>query len=347
MQKIKMKKILCIGTATVDIISVVPDENIEKISFANSSNSFLMLESGRKLEAQKISWYFGGGAVNASIAMKRLGIKSSCLVKIGKDTYGKQILQHLNENGINTDNVIVDDSDPTAISILISLHDKNPTIITDRGANTEMKIDELNWNLIKDYDAFYITNLSGESAHIFDPLINFAKNNNIAVISNPGIRQLSENNNFVDTLNSINMLVINLVEAQELLTTFLNMHLIIPAPTKSDDEVTIHSGKVIVRMVDFLAKINALGVELIAITDGKNGAYLYHEGAMHHILLEKVKSIGTVGAGDSFTSTLATLWLDGMDIKNAGYLAAKNAASVVQTIDAQSGLLNYEDLLQQ
>ena len=46
-------------------------------------------EEGRKTEALEISTHVGGGAVNAAVAMARLGLDVAALVKLGKDAAGR------------------------------------------------------------------------------------------------------------------------------------------------------------------------------------------------------------------------------------------------------------------
>ena len=98
-------------------------------------------------------------------------------------------------------------------------------------------------------------------------------------------------------------------------------------------------------MEDFLQAMQEIGVELCVVTDGKKGAYLFHNHQFYHIAARAVPVIGTVGAGDAFSSTLAALWLQGFDIEKAGKMASLNALSVVKQLDAQSGLLDGDTLL--
>lgn len=345
------KKILSIGTATIDYIAVIPDDNVEKINFSNASASFLLLETGRKLEAESINWFYGGGAINAAIAMKKLNHDVDCFVKVGNDNDGAHIMQHLTSLGIGNQHVIKSQNEQTAISFMVSSHDRDPTIITYRGANTSLVIDDVPWDSIADYDAIYITNLSNQSAKIYAPLIDYAHQHNITVISNPGIRQISNvDDGFLDILAKINMFVVNRVEAEELLALYIAQHLVRSFKNLSAEDrkkPILRYGGMMVLVEDFLKALAKTGITLGVITDGKNGAYLYHHhDGFIHIPTQKVEAIGTVGAGDAFSSTLASLWLQDMDLPQAGLLAAKMAESVVKSLDAQSGLMAYDDLLQ-
>lgn len=339
-----MKKILCVGTATVDIIAVIPDENIEQMKFSNASAAFLMLETGRKMEMENIGRFYGGGAINAAVAMKKIGHKVDCFVKIGNDQNGENIMKHLRKMKIGCENIAVCQKNQTAVSILVSAHEQNPTILTHRGANAQITKNETPWEKIKNYEAIYITNLSNQSAKIYTPIIENAHKNNVKVISNPGIRQITNmNEKFIEVLAKIDMFVVNRIEAEELLNLFIQKQLVKPKKINNKKPI-LKNGKLSVYVEEFLKVIENIGVELAVVTDGKNGAYLYHKSKFIYAKTKTVKTIGTVGAGDAFCSTLAALWLKGENINKAAKLATKNAMEVVKKLDAQSGLMSYSEL---
>ena len=85
-------KILTVGSAMMDTIAIIDSSRIERMSMLNADSSFLLLEEGRKTEAEEISTHPGGGAVNAAVAMARLGMDVSLLAKLGTDARAEAIL---------------------------------------------------------------------------------------------------------------------------------------------------------------------------------------------------------------------------------------------------------------
>jgi ribokinase len=65
-------KVLTIGSAMIDTIAIIGSARIERMTMLNAESSFLLLEEGRKTEAEEV--YAGGGAFNAAVAMARLGM---------------------------------------------------------------------------------------------------------------------------------------------------------------------------------------------------------------------------------------------------------------------------------
>jgi ribokinase len=72
-------EILTVGSAMMDTIAIIDSGRIERMSMLNADSSFLLLEEGRKTEAEEISTHPGGGAVNAAVAMARLEMDGRCL----------------------------------------------------------------------------------------------------------------------------------------------------------------------------------------------------------------------------------------------------------------------------
>ena len=72
-------------------------------------------------------------------------------------------------------------------------------------------------------------------------------------------------------------------------------------------------------------------------------AYLSEEGGYHFQPAVPAEVVNTVGAGDAFASTLAGGLVRSESAAVAARRSARNAASVVGHIDAQSGLMFFAD----
>src|ERR1700752_4659989 len=156
-------KALTVGGAMLDTIALIADDRIERMTMLNADTSFLLLEEGRKTESVEISTHVGGGAVNAAVAMSRLGLEVPALAKLGRDPRAETVLAHLMREGISTRWVLRDDRAPTGSSVLISSHDRNAAIFTFRGANTLLDAGDLSDDAFA-VDVVYVSSLSNESA---------------------------------------------------------------------------------------------------------------------------------------------------------------------------------------
>ncbi len=80
------------------------------------------------------------------------------------------------------------------------------------------------------------------------------------------------------------------------------------------------------------------------MTDGRYGAWLACNDAIHHCPVPPTDVAGTAGAGDAFNATFASYVALGRPPAEALRAAALNAASVVGHIDTQTGLLPRDAL---
>jgi sugar/nucleoside kinase (ribokinase family) len=335
----------------VDIIVIVADQNIERITMTNATSSFLLLEQGRKIEAESISEHIGGGAVNAAVAMARLGHRATPIVKLGEDVNGARIVRRLEEEGIDVAGVLRDATQPTGTAVMVSSHDRNATIFTQRGANTGMTVEELAVTLFADTELVYITNLSNASADCFPALVKLGCESGAFVATNPGIRQLtSRTQAFVECLPGIDLLAVNRVEAEALVPAVSAVSGHDDVEPALDQEAPrllrggLSSGGFDIALATYFARLREAGLTAMLITDGTGGAYLAGQTGIHHCPSLEVAPKGTAGAGDAFTSTLSVLLGSGEAPDAALRMATVNAASVVSEVDTQSGLLRLDDL---
>ena len=183
-------KALTVGGAMIDTIAIIASDRIERMTMKNADNSFLLLEEGRKTEAVEISTHVGGGAVNAAVAMARLGLDVAALVKLGKDQRAETVLGHLLQEGVSTRWAVRDGRAPTGASVLLSSHDRNAAIFTFRGANTLLEEADLRDEAFA-ADIVYVSSLSNKSADAFPGIVRRAKAQGALVATNPRVRQLS------------------------------------------------------------------------------------------------------------------------------------------------------------
>ena len=128
-----------------------------------------------------MSTHAGGGAVNAAVAMARLGMDVAVLAKLGSDERADTILRHLEQEGVSPAWVRRDPRVPTgAASVLISSHNRNAAIFTFRGANTLLAVEDLHDEAFA-VGVVYIANLSNESADCFPAIVERAKSTCLSV----------------------------------------------------------------------------------------------------------------------------------------------------------------------
>jgi ribokinase len=346
-------KALTVGGAMLDTIAIIADDRIERMTMLNADTSFLLLEEGRKTESIEISTHVGGGAVNAAVAMSRLGFDVAALVKLGLDQRAETVLAHLMREGISTRWVLRDGRAPTGASVLVSSHDRNAAIFTFRGANTLLDESDLQDDAFA-VDVVYVSSLSNESADTFPSIVARAKAHRALVAANPRVRQLSSRSvAFQETLGQIDILTVNRSEADVLVPGLVGRfgeggRSLPLAPGETPPRLAargLAGGGHEMTLVAFFDALSRMGPRFVVVTDGRNGAFLGTPDAIHFCpAVRETKVMGTAGAGDAFNATFGACIALGHRPEDALRAAAVNAASVVRHADTQTGLLTHEKI---
>ena len=342
---------LCVGSATIDIIVIVADRDVERMTLSNATQSFLMLEQGRKIESQSITRHLGGGAVNAAAAMARLGVAAAPLVKIGRDAEGEEILETLRRKRIDTRHVIETQADATGSAVMLSAFDRNATIFTRRGANTLLRPNEISHDALDGKRLVYVAPLSNRSADCLSTIVDRAGAAFVAV--NPGLRQItSRAAALLELLKGIDLLTMNTAEAAALAPALAAMD---GDPDedqlRGDDgpaprllRLGFHFGGFDLGLAAFMRRLRRRGARRVVVTDGLDGAWLGEDHRLVHVPAMKADVLGTAGAGDAFASTLSARLAGGATPEDALRAGSINAAAAVTVADTQGGLLDATTL---
>ncbi len=344
-------KALTLGSAVIDIIVTIAPERIEHMRMRNAEASFLLVEEGRKVDAESVTRHIGGGGVNTAVALSRLGFDTAALVKTGADRNAEDVIGRLEREHVSRDFLVSDGELATGSSVLLSSHERNAGIFTARGANTALLPRDL-VDAAFDRDLVFISGLSNESADCFPHVIAKASATGARIAVNPGIRQLSSRaDEFFACLDRISILTLNRVESEQLMPRLIadgtadQRTMIRPAgdPNSLVDRGLV-AGGFNLPFDSYVRAITSLGVEMLLVTNGADGAYVGTADAIWHCTVPRVEVAGTAGAGDAFASTFAGMITAGASIEDALKSATCNAGSVVSHLDTQTGLLSRDGI---
>ena len=117
-------KILCIGEALIDMICT------DKGSSLSQGQNFLKKP--------------GGAPTNVAAAVAALGGNVELAAKVGKDPFGKQLIQVMEEFGVSTKYILQDDQHFTTFAFVSLMEDGERDFVFNRGADGELNEDEIN-----------------------------------------------------------------------------------------------------------------------------------------------------------------------------------------------------------
>lgn len=355
-------KVLTIGGATKDMFIHYQGTDVMTITKKQLQLSYMLFESGEKIEIDDLIIKTGGGATNSAISFKRLGMDTSCFCKIGPDHVGKYIIEKLDSEGINTAHIKTSSIHKSGISFIINSSQGDYTIFAYRGANGYLENNEVPFDHIKEVNQLYITSLSHDSAKILPEIAAFAKQHHIPVAINPGISQLAEGTQQLkESLAFIDILILNSSEAKTFMIALTqndaaykdafeckNSAELCGQNIQTSDPYLL-SAPIIHEssnfgLQNFFKEVMKMGPKIVVVTNGKNGVYVAtSDKILFHPSL-KANVINTVGAGDAFGSCFVASQMLGYDIPTALKHGIINSASVLEHIGAKEGLLSHDQL---
>lgn len=298
-----MFDIITIGSATQDVFLTSKDYVLVP-SKKFSTGMGECFAFGSKIEVKNIFLDTGGGGTNSAATFAHLGLKTASLVRVGNDAPGREIRSVLRTHGVATELLITDSKQHTAYSSILLTAMGERTVLVYRGASAHFSVREIPWKKMQTR-WLYVSSLGGNIV-LLKKLFAFAKKEDIAIAWNPGSAELAHGSTALSSLLAgTRVLILNREEAKQLF-----------GETHGRNQKNI-----------------------LAITDGVKGAFLYADGQEWHAPSSGHKAVNATGAGDAFGSALTAGIAKGMDYSDALRLAILNSGLVVTKMGAKNGLL--------
>ena len=332
-----MPKIITIGSATMDVFVETDEASVLSVASKSRCADFMSYPYGTKIDISKFSSNVGGGGVNTACNFANLGFDTSAIFKIGEDFYSDGILDFFKTKKVKLNNIIRSSDDSTGFSIILVSFQGDRTVLAHRGANANIKNDEINYDAVKNADFIYIAPLNGESNKVLEPIIKFAHKYDKKICFNAGTTSLKKGyKHLKPILESAHIVVMNKEEA------CLATNTVVRPDTKTEKYSCefIHPD-----IKDMLKSLKVKDYQVIVITDGNKGAYAYDGRKYYYCEVFPSEVTSTLGAGDAFASTFcAALHRTNTDIGKSLMYGSVNSASVVSKFSATDGLLNFEEI---
>jgi sugar/nucleoside kinase (ribokinase family) len=301
--------VISIGSATVDIFIKSDDLIITK--------EIIGLKPSSKNEVSQSLICSGGGATNSAVAFFRLGLKSAPVSLVGKSYLNQYIFDDLKKDKISDQFIYTDKQDTTDFSVIIVPNGGGRSILTNRG-HSSLSQKHISWNKIKKTKWLYITSLEG-NLDLLEKIIGFAKENNIKIALNPGLRELKSRRQILTLAKMADFLLLNHEESEILFDS-------------SFDDII--AGNL----------IHKLNISVVAVTAGAEGAYIFSDYRQFFSPAVNKNPVDETGAGDAFGATFIASLIHGHNPQEALHWAVKNSASVVSVLGSKPGLLTLKQI---
>lgn len=308
--------VLAIGDTTEDIFLQMHDASLQCNLDGNGCK--ICFDYGEKIAVEKKTVVSGvGNAANHAIGMARLGCKAGIYTVVGDDMQGKEAKNILEKNGVDVSYVAVDPTQGTNLSVVINFRSERTIFVYHEPRTYELpNISDTAW--------IYLTSASGGGVQkLHEQVLQFLeKNPSTKLAFNPGTHQISlGKEELLPVLKKTHTLFVNREEAARVL------------------EMETRDISVLVK------EFHALGIKMVIITDGPEGAYASDGRNIYYLAIFKGHEVERTGAGDSYGSGFLAATVHGKTVPEAMQWGNANATSVVRYVGAREGLLEQDALL--
>lgn len=264
----------------------------------------------------------GGAPCNVLSMLQRLGKKTAFIGKVGQDAFGKMLIDVVREQGINTDNLLVDEAVPTTLAFVHTEKDgdRSFSFYRNPGADMMLRWNEIHEELLGDTKIFHFGTLSmtdEQIANTTKKAVQKAKKDGAIISFDPNLRP---------------PLWKNLEDAKYQMWYGISHCDILKI---SDDEIAFltDTTDIDAGVAEILEKFSPA---LICATMGKHGSKAYYNGkSVFCTPFLREDTIETTGAGDTFMACVLNTVLD----KGVGALTEDDLLEMLEFANAASSII--------
>jgi fructokinase len=263
----------------------------------------------------------GGAPFNFIYHIIKIAGRGNFISRIGNDELGKEILQLMSKNNIESGFIQIDDEHPTGTAIANLDAEKIPhwKIEEERAYDFINQTKDLKKIIKTETSCLYFGTLAqrnGTTRKTIQSLFN----EKIKFFCDLNIRQKFYSKEIIEkSLYAANVLKLNIDELK-----IVNDLLMKATFHLEDGNNYFEMEKLAKQMID------TFGIELLCITLGEDGAILINANETNHFKIKVDEIVDTVGAGDAYAAVLCLGYLRGWSLETINLLATSFAADVVK-----------------
>lgn len=289
-----MNKVLVVGSINMDLV-------VETAQFPAPGETVL---------GQGFRTFAGGKGANQAVAACRLGAQVTLIGCVGKDAFGRELIDHLQREGVDTRHVRIDERASTGVASITVCRPENSIVVVP-GANHALVPDDL---------------LAAEAAFCAADVVLCQLEIPLATVEAAAALAVRHGKPFLLNPAPAIPLPESLLDRVTLLT-----------PNEHEFGIVLSAGS-----DDWSRQLSRHPLRVL-MTRGADGAWFADaSGQLAHQPAFVVEAVDTTGAGDTFNGALAAFW--GQDLSSLARLACAAGALSVTKPGAQSGMPTREQL---
>ena len=310
-----MKRILGIGNALVDIMTIVDNEDVlERFSLpkgsmtlVNEEKSLIVMKGTHEFKKSLSS---GGSAANTIHGLGKLGLQTGFIGSIGIDEIGDFFENDMKTAGVQT--IMKKQGSVTGTAVALITPDSERTFATHLGAAVELSAEMLDKNDFAPYDLLYLEGYLIYNRLLVERACQIAKENKMVIALD-----LASFNVVQERLNDFRDIISNYVDI-----VFAN-----------EEEAKAFTGLNTDKALDEIAKF----CDIAILKVGKNGSWIKQNGKVIKVESILANCIDTTGAGDLYAAGFLYGMAIGESLEKCGRYGSLMSGKVIEVVGAKMG----------
>jgi len=308
-----MYKILGIGNALVDVMTLISDDSVlDRFSLPKGSMQLVDAEKSAMVKNETAKYNrslaSGGSAANTIHGLAKLGVNTAFIGSIGKDDLGDFFENDMKNAGVKT---ILSRSDiPTGTAVALISGDSERTFATFLGAAVELGAEDLNPRDFKGWDILYLEGYLIYNRPLVEAACKIAK---------------AENMKIVLDLASYNVVESNMAAFKEVVGNYVDILF------ANEDEAKAYTGLGPEEALNAISK----ECEIAVIKIGSEGSWIKRGSEIIKIGTAKVNLKDTTGAGDLYAAGFLYGYSMNKNLEVCGQYGSVIAGKVIEILGAK------------
>jgi sugar/nucleoside kinase (ribokinase family) len=317
-----MRKILGIGNALVDVMTLINDDTVLD-SFSLPKGSMQLVDSAKSelIKNQTLNFHrdlsSGGSAANTIHGLAMLGVETAFIGSIGKDETGDFFENDMKNAGIKT--ILTRRNTQTGTAVALISPDSERTFATHLGAAVELSASDLDKNDFNGYDILYLEGYLIYNKPLVETACRYAKDENIKIALD---------------LASYNVVESNLADFKEIIEKYVDILF------ANEEEAKAYTGAGPEEALNVMSQI----CEVAIVKAGSEGSWIKRGPEIIRIGTDKVNLKDTTGAGDLYAAGFLYGYSMDKNLEICGLYGSLMAGKVIEVVGAKMDKLTWTEI---
>jgi sugar/nucleoside kinase (ribokinase family) len=308
-----MKRILGIGNALVDVMTIIDEENIlKKFSLPKGSMQLVDIKKSEKIKSETIGCIRnltpGGSAANTIYGLSKLGVPTGFIGSIGYDETGDFFEKDFTYAGVRT--MMHRRKTPTGTAVAFITPDSERTFATYLGAAVELNAEDLKSTDFAGFDILYLEGYLIYNKHLVAKACRIARSKTMKIALD---------------LSSYNVVQDKLDDFKEIVEKYVDIIF------ANEEEAKAFTGCGVEEALIELSRL----CDIVILKVGAEGSWIKRGKEVIKIKTIPVNCRDTTGAGDLYASGFLYGLAKGESLRRCGLYGAILSGKVIEVIGAR------------